>query len=137
MEAEQSSVDRRIGYGEPGRAAESADFDPNQCNCDNDCPGYPHCICILIHDEHRCICDCWGDVLLAADRAEDRKYGLDEKVTICARAASLSRVGVVLASICTANVFVPALDFDKEMALSLKDVTLEDAIREAGLIAMA
>jgi hypothetical protein len=137
MGAEQTSVDRRIGYAEPGRAEESVDFDPNQCNCKNDCPDYPHCICILIHDEHRCICDCWGDAItLPADRAEDRRYGLDEQVNVCARAASLSRVGAALASICTADVFVPALDFDKQVALSLKDVTLGDAIREAGLVAV-
>jgi hypothetical protein len=136
MATERTAVDRRLGNEEPGRAADEA-FDPSICTCDNDCPGFPHCICILIHDEHRCICDCWGDeVVLAQDVAEERKYGLGARVNVCARAASLSRVGVLLARICTADVFVPALEIEKPVTLSMNDVTLEAAIGEAGLIAV-
>jgi hypothetical protein len=137
MATERTAVDRRLGYEEPGLAERDEAFDPSICNCDNDCPGFPHCICALIREEHRCICDCWTDAaLLAQDVAEDRKYGLDEKINVCARAASLSRVGVLLARICTADVFVPALDFEKPVTLSMNDVTLETAIEEAGLIAV-
>jgi hypothetical protein len=69
--AEQTSVDRSIGYTEPGRAEESVDFDPSQCNCQNDCPDFPHCICILIHDEHRCVRGAWEQWRIELEDIQD------------------------------------------------------------------
>jgi hypothetical protein len=62
-------------------------------------------------------------------------FGLDQKIDLCVRDVPLSRLGLVLASKCTADIFVPALDLDKPMTLSLRGVTLGTAIRETGLIA--
>ena len=118
-----------------------AGFDPHQCNCDNDCPDLPHCICILIHDEHRCICDCWGDdpIVVPADAGQkpgegDRKFSRDTIVNLTARNATLGRVAAQLARIVTDDVLVSALELDKPIALSLNKVTLDTAIREIGLV---
>src|SRR5262245_44157154 len=103
MELEQPSVDRRFE-----RVAEEANepIDP-QCNCDHDCPGVSPCICIAIYENEHGTCQCW----CSGGVTEDRRYGLEQKVDLSARAAPLSRIGLVLASKCTADVFVPALDF--------------------------
>jgi hypothetical protein len=126
MELEQPSVDRRFE-----RVAEEANepIDP-QCNCDHDCPGVSPCICIAIYENEHGTCQCW----CSGGVTEDRRYGLEQKVDLSARAAPLSRIGLVLASKCTADVFVPALDFDKPVTLWLKGVTLGAAIRETGLV---
>jgi hypothetical protein len=115
-------------------------FDPNRCDCDNDCPGFPICVCILIHDEHRCICDCWGGpTTLAADAGPtaieiDRKFGWDTIVDLVVREATLGEVAAKLAAISADEILAPAHDLDKPVALSLRGLTLDAAIREAGLV---
>jgi hypothetical protein len=102
-----------------------AGFDPNRCDCDNDCPNEPHCICILIHDEHRCICDCWTEVIGPKVLKAERSVAADAMISLSTKEATLAQVGAKLATIATADVLVPGLDLDKPVALSLKGVTLD------------
>jgi hypothetical protein len=146
MGAEQHpSVNRSFGYEDP-RVAERSAVDaqtggrgeadlPRDCNCDFFCPGVSPCICLVIYDDEsgkHGTCECW----CSGGVAEDRRYGLDQLVDVNLRAVPLSRVGFVLANKCTADIYVPALDLDKPMTLWLKRVTLEAAIREAGLMVL-
>jgi hypothetical protein len=142
---QQPSVSRSFGYQDP-RAGERGGVDPQtggradealprDCNCDLMCPGVSPCICLVIYSDEtgkHGTCECW----CSGGVAEDRRYGLDQIVDFNLRAAPLGRVGFVLASKCTADIYIPALDLDKPMTLWLKRVTLETAIREAGLMAL-
>lgn len=126
MEGQQPVV-RRVGL-----------HDSTPCFCENDCPGAPSCICVVIWDNSgshgMCYCDCGGGVPGPIPETLPN-FELDQKIDLSARDAPLSRLGLVLASKCTADIFVPALDLDRPVTLSLRGVTAGTAIREAGLIA--
>lgn len=113
------------------------------CNCTAHCDplhtghGWP-CICIYIHAEHRCVCQC-GDnppfmphaVTLKTILAEDAEYAddpdtpvylhvglsepaarrrlaLDAEVDLCVKNASIGNVGALLGSLCLADLVIPA-----------------------------
>ena len=111
------------------------DVDDPHCNCAHDCPGISPCICIAIYSNEHGTCMCWCPSEGRPKLPEHVTAGLDQKVDLCVNEAQLSRLGLMLAGICTADIFVPAAELDKTVELSLKKVTLESAIQAAGLIA--
>lgn len=110
--------------------------DSTPCLCENDCPGFTECICIVLWDNSHgtCYCNC-GPGVPGPIPETLPAFGLDQKIDLSVRDAPLSRLGLVLASKCTADIFVPALDLDSPVTLYLRGVTVGTAIGEAGLIA--
>ena len=110
--------------------------DTPQCNCDTDCPGFSVCSCITVYTNSHgtCYITC-GPGVPDPIPATLANLGLDQMIDLSVREVPLSRLGLMLASICTADIFVPALDLDKPMTLYLRRVTLGTAIQDIGLIA--
>ncbi|MDQ4148792.1 MAG: hypothetical protein M3164_02175 [Actinomycetota bacterium] len=100
------------------------------CTCDFNCPGAPHCACILVHDEDACICECTA--VPAAPRQE--KLGLEAPVSFSAKTLELGSLAVFLSKICEAELLVPARSLNDEITMELPDTSLRSVIEKVGLV---
>ena len=141
------------------------------CNCASHCDplhtghGWP-CICIYIHAEHRCICQCNNtppfqphEVPLTILRAEDAEYpddpdasvtihlglsesaarrrlALEAKVDLCVKNATIGDVGALLGSLCLADVVIPAVRVNETVSMSMEEVPLRSALERVGLVVL-
>jgi hypothetical protein len=141
------------------------------CNCTAHCDplhtghGWP-CICIYIHAEHRCICQCNNnppfvphEVTLKTIRSEGTDYAddpdspvyvhaglsesasrrrltLDAEVDLCVKNATVGDVGALLGSLCLADVVIPATRVNERMSISVQRVALERALEQVGLVVL-
>src|SRR5215203_200864 len=101
------------------------------CTCDEQCPDSTSCMCIFTYDDGICDCECTGPIVITAGR---RRLPLYSRVDINVRAADLTTVGQFLNSFCDTELLIPASKASQKVALSLKDVTLENVIKDAGLV---
>jgi hypothetical protein len=88
-------------------------------------------MCIFTYDDGRCNCECTGPIVITTAR---RKLPLYARVDINTREADLATVGEFLSNFCDAELFIPAAKASQKVSLSLKDVTLEGVIEQAGLL---
>jgi hypothetical protein len=58
----------------------------------------------------------------------------DTQIKLCAKEIDLSILGWFLGSLCTADVFIPALAVDRKVSLTLEGVRFDTAIKESGLV---
>jgi hypothetical protein len=141
------------------------------CNCTAHCDplhtghGWP-CICIYIHSEHRCICQCNNNppfephaVVLKTIRAEGTDYGddpespvyvhaelteaasrrrlaLDAKVDLCVKNMTVGDIGALLGSLCLADIAIPAARVNANVSMSLEEVPLGRALEQVGLVVL-
>lgn len=106
------------------------------CDCASKCPGSDHCACIKDLKSGVCTCDCnaTGVHLLMA---VEQKLNPDALIDLTVKGADLASLGRLFASVSTAEVAVPAMELDKSVTLSLKEVRLDEAAQQAGLILRA
>jgi hypothetical protein len=86
---------------------------------------------VHFHDDGVCNCECTGPITIGE---APRKLSLYARVDIDTRGAELATVGEFLSRFCDAELLIPAAKASQEVLLSLKDVTLESVIQEAGLL---
>jgi len=72
----------------------------------------------------------------AENLAVDNKVGLDRRVNLDMRGASLGEVGSLLAETADAEIYVPAHRIDERRDLYLEDISLETVVRQLGLLAL-
>ena len=114
------------------------------CSCADVCAGKAHCACLFVYGvpEPRTNCTCICGNGAAAEwvrRPGDERAGratLDAVVRLDVRAASLREIGMLLADVADAEIFVPADRIDERRELYLDNVSLDTVIRELGLMAV-
>jgi hypothetical protein len=79
-----------------------------------------------------------GDVYHPATllQADEEKLELDRRVDLQMRSAPLGAVGKLLAGVTKAEIFVPAGRIDERLDLYLDDASLDEMVRELGLMAV-
>jgi hypothetical protein len=117
---------------------------PRDCVCSIKCDGCATCIAIAILDEKICRIYCTGcpddrrqvSAIGAENLAVDNKVGLDGRVNLDMRGASMGEVGSLLAETTDAEIYVPAHRIDERRDLYLEDVSLDTVVRQLGLLAL-
>jgi hypothetical protein len=104
---------------------------PDDCTCENHCPGFTDCMCVYTYDDGICECECTGPIVITASR---RRLSLYTRVAVDTGEVSLARLGEVLAKLCGAELFIPAAAASEKVALTVKDTTLGDVVKRAGLV---
>ena len=106
--------------------------DPDDCTCEHMCPGAVACACVYNYETGECHGYCENKV----PKEKTLKAALDSRVDVNLRDASLGLAGRMISDLADADVYVPAGRIDETRSLYLKDVTLDAAIRELGLLAL-
>ena len=97
--------------------------------CKIQCGTGEGCGCVYIHDEDRCICECFE----AVGGIRGLQLNPTAKVTVSVSGLPLGQVATMFDRILARDVMLPAARAQKKVRLKMENVRLSDALRALGL----
>ena len=97
--------------------------------CKIQCGTGEGCGCVYIHDEDRCICECFE----AVGGMRGLQLSPTAKVTVSVSGLPLGQVATMFDRILARDVMLPAARAQKKVRLKMENVRLSDALRALGL----
>jgi len=88
-------------------------------------------MCVYTYDDGVCECECTGPIVITVDRPRVSLYA---RVAVDTNQVTLARLGEFVGKLCDAELLIPAEAASEKVALTLKDTTLGEVVKRAGLV---